>query len=292
MAKSYFDERRSHMPSVGLPRNLLDGHIVAPEHAELLRSSATRDLILSDETPIPAPEDRENYYGDRHIEYWLSGRLDWLKLRKILDLTPKLKCYQGLQYRYLDMGGATGRVARHAARETDVECWLSDINVNWIDWLDKNFAYELRFYQSRTFPSIPIEDNSLSMVSAFSVFTHLDCDEMQWILELRRVLAPGGMLYITTLDRGVWDLLKTPEYEWLRQSLSRGNKDDDFLKLIKEDMPGDRFIWEYSSVESYNINVFLSREYIQRSWSKFFEIVSYQPFGHGYQTAITLRKKL
>lgn len=292
MAKSYFDERRGHSPNVGLPINVIDTQVLVSEHRELLSDPVTRDLILTDNTPIPAPEDREGYYGDRHIEYWLSGRLDWLKLRNILALTPKLKCDEGLRFRYLDMGGSTGRVARHAARDQDVECWLNDINVNWIDWLDENFAYPLHFYQSRLLPNIPLEDNSLSLISAFSVFTHLDCDETQWLLEMKRVLSPGGMLYITTLDSNVWDTLKSPDWEWLRKSISRGNDDERLEQLVQDPMQGDRFVWEYSNAEAYNINVFLSRDYIERRWSRFFEIVSYQPSGHGYQTAITLRKRL
>jgi SAM-dependent methyltransferase len=149
-------------------------------------------LLDSDETPIPAIEDRENYYGERHIEYWLSGYADWVKVKQYLDRVAGPKSYR-------DMGGSTGRVIRHAARDPNVSCWLSDINVNWIDWVDRWFTYPVQAYQSRIFPIIPAEDNTFSVISAFSVFTHLDCDEIQWLLELRRVLRPGGYLYVTSV---------------------------------------------------------------------------------------------
>lgn len=283
MYRTHFDRRRPLAAPVGLARELPRAPVLDLEHAALLADPATAALIEADPTPVPAPEDREGYYGDRHLEYWLSGLCDWRKLRPLLDAA-------GAPARYLDLGGATGRVARHAAQEDGVETWIADINVNWIDWVDRHFARPVRAYQSRLHPTIPVADGWFSVISAFSVFTHLDCDERQWLLELLRVLRPGGHLYLTVNDEHVWALLRRPEWAWLRASVSRGKDDEAFARLAEGPMPGPRFVWEYSDAEGYNINTFLASNHVRRSWGMFAEVVDYRVAGHGYQSVVVLRK--
>lgn len=282
MYRTHFDVRRPLSKPIGLPRLLPQVPILGADHRALLAEPGTIELLETDETPIPAPEDRENYYDDRHIEYWLSGLSDWKKVREFIA--------PGIPARYLDLGGSTGRVARHAIRESDIETWLTDINVNWIDWVDRYFTYPIRAYQSRLSPTIPVADGYFSVISAFSVFTHLDCDERQWLLELLRVLKPEGYLYLTVNDEHVWNLLKDPNWAWLLSAFSRGNDDAGFAKLVKSPMPGPRFIWEYSKAEGYNINTFLSSAYIQKAWGRFATIADYRVSGHSYQSVVILRK--
>lgn len=283
MKLTYFDQRRSLSAPVGLARDLDRTNVKSPEHKKLLELPEVAELLETDSTPISHTVDRENYYDDRHIEYWLSGYDDFKKIEPFL-------CEVDGPKRYLDIGGSTGRVIRHAVRLPDMECWLSDINVNWIDWVNKYFDSNVIAYQSRITPSVPAEDNYFSVVSAFSVFTHLDNDEMQWLLELRRVLRPGGYLYLTTMDENVWDKLKHPDWSWLRNSVSRGNKDKEFAALVAKPLPGERFVWSYSDAESYNINTFLRSDYVKRHWGKLFSSVEYRPAGHGFQTVVVLKK--
>lgn len=282
MQKSYFDQRRPLSAPIGLPASFRQTSVIEAPHRALLEDAEAMRLLESDTTPIPAADAREGYYGNRHLEYWLSGLCDWRNLRPYVDGRKSP--------RYMDMGGSTGRVVRHAARHADVECWLSDININWIDWMDRHFTYPVTAYQSRIYPSVPAEDRTFDLISAFSVFTHLDCDANQWLLELRRVLKPGGHLYITVNDENVWDKLKNPNWYWLRDKFSRGNRDAEFAAMVERLMPDERFVWEYSSVESYNINVFLASAYVKRVWGRYFEIASYLPHHHGYQSVVVLRK--
>lgn len=291
MARNYFDTRRGHAPNIGLPRDLLDSAVLDDALCALRDESATRTLIESDLTPVPATEDRENYFGERHLEYWLSGLADWRKLKVHVAVAPPAPGSEGSLRRYLDLGGATGRVVRHAARDPALECWLTDINVNWIDWLTKYFAYPLHAFQARLIPHLPLEDRYFSIVSAYSVFTHLDTEELPWLLELRRILLPGGLLYLTILDEGVWNLLRDPAWAWLCASLSRGNQDSVFADLVRAPMAGDRAVWQYSDADLYNVNVFLRKDYVFATWSKFFEIVAYEPMAHNYQTVVILRKR-
>jgi SAM-dependent methyltransferase len=281
MTKSLFDLRRELRLPLGLPREFKQTPIFDPAHMALFRLDSVQALIDSDETPIPAPEDREGYYGTRHLEYWLSGYADWIKLRPFMDNRG----------RYLDLGGASGRVMRHAVRVPGLECWLTDINVNLVEWVDKYFAYPVHVYQSRVIPSLPFEDNSFAAISGFSVFTHLDNDEIQWLLELRRILKPGGHLYLTINDENVWALLDNPNWKWLSDSINRGKRQSEFDALVKRPLIKDRLVWEYAETEVYNVNVFLSSNYVRCKWGRFFDIASYRIAGHGYQSVVVLKKR-
>jgi SAM-dependent methyltransferase len=281
-SKTYFDERRPLLTNPGLPRDFYPGQVVTWEHLQYYSRADVVDLIWSDNMPIPATADRENYYDDRHIEYWLSGFTDWSKMEPYFSSAR-------VGGRYLDFGGSTGRVSRHATRDQRREVWLCDINVNWITWIDQHFNRPIRAFQNRIHPALPIEDGYFDLISAFSVFTHLDQDEMPWLLELRRILRPGGYLYVTILDENVWDRLKDPAWDWLLKSISRG-KNDEFLAGRCREPLTERMILEYSSAEAYNINTFLPRNYVMKKWGAFFGQIEFIDDYHNYQTVVTLKR--
>jgi SAM-dependent methyltransferase len=280
--KTLFDNRRPLSANPGLPKDFYPGRVITEEHLRYYSQSDVVDLIRSDEMPIPATEDRENYYEDRHIEYWISGYVDWCKLQPYLDGGSR-------QARYLDFGGATGRVSRHAARDPDREVWLCDINVNWIAWVDRFFNRPIHAFQNRIQPFLPIEDHYFDLISAFSVFTHLDHDEIPWLLELRRILRPGGYLYATVLDESVWDRLKDPAWEWLFKSIARG-RNDAFLAERCQSPLGERVMLEYSEAEAYNINTFLPRAYLEKKWGGFFGGIEFIDDHHNYQTVVVMKR--
>jgi SAM-dependent methyltransferase len=280
--KTDFDRRRPLLVNPGLPRDFYPGIVKTEEHLQYHSQAKVVDLILSDDMPIPATEDRENYYDDRHIEYWISGYVDCCKMEPYLSAA-------GDHERYLDFGGATGRVSRHMTRHPQREVWLCDINVNWIAWIDQFFNRPVQAFQNRIQPSLPIEDRYFDLISAYSVFTHLDQDEMPWLLELRRILRPGGYLYLTVLDESVWDRLKDPAWEWLFKSISRG-KNDEFLAERCQRPLSERVVLEYSSVEAYNINTFLPRRYLEKKWGPLFSEMKFFDDYHNYQTVVVLKR--
>lgn len=264
--KTYFDTRRALRANPGLPKDFCGGEIKGSDHQALLADPATRALIERDTMPIPATEDRENYYGDRHLEYWLSGLQDAGKLGAWLPT-------KATALRYLDFGGSSGRVARHMTRRSNLDVWLCDINVNWVAWVDRYFAPSISAFQNRIVPSLPIADGYFDLVSALSVFTHLDHDEIPWLLELRRIVRPGGYIYATVLDEHVWDRLKDPAWGWLLKSISAGRNDETLPKLAKRPLT-ERVAIERSSTEAYNVNIFLPQDYLRKKWGRFFELDS------------------
>lgn len=281
--KTHFDTRRPLNASPGLARELFPGGEIAVwEHSKLLSDTEVVASLTSDDMPLPATDDRENYYGDRHLEYWLSGYADSCKLQPYLGLGAGRRTH-------LDFGGATGRVARHLSRYPNLECWLCDINANWIAWIDQFFNRPLFAFQNRIHPTLPLEDRYFDLVTAFSVFTHLDHDEIPWLLELRRIVKPGGFLYLTILDESVWDRLKDPQWEWLRQSLARGKNDELLIERCQRPL-GERLVLEYSDAEAYNINTFLPRQYVQRKWGPLFRSIRFIEDHHNYQTVVVLER--
>jgi SAM-dependent methyltransferase len=281
-AKNYFDELRPAQANPGLPRDFYPGEVTTGEHLEYYNKPKVVELLLSDDMPIPAAAVRENYYGDRHIEYWISGYVDACKMEPF--------CSGGKgRTRYLDFGGATGRVSRHMTRDPTREVWLCDININWIAWVDKFFNRPIHAFQNKFLPPLPIEDDYFDLISGFSVFTHLDKSEIPWLLELRRLLKPGGYLYLTVLDENVWDRLKDPNWDWLFKSISRGWNDDFLAERCKAPL-SKRIVLQYSSAEAYNINTFLPRAYLEKEWGALFSEIRFMNDYHNFQTVVVLRK--
>ena len=62
--------------------------------------------------------------------------------------------------------------------------------------------------QNHALPHLPIEDGSTALVYGFSVFTHIDEFETAWLAEIRRILRPGGVAYLTINSDDTWKSLE------------------------------------------------------------------------------------
>jgi SAM-dependent methyltransferase len=145
-----------------------------------------------DHYPLPAIGDREGYYGPDHFSYWASGLADARYLLEAADA-------HGVAVNdYLDFGCASGRVLRHITLERPqcraVGC---DINRLHVEWCNANLPANCVAFQNHSIPSLPIAARSFDVVSAYSVFTHIEALETAWLMELRRILRPGGLAWIT-----------------------------------------------------------------------------------------------
>ena len=130
--------------------------------------------------------------------------------------------------RWLDFGCGAGRVARHVRASPEVaELHGVDVDREAVTWL----AARARGAGAGEFTAIPrhpptlLPDSFFDVVYAVSVFTHFDERlEGEWLDELVRVLAPGGLLVATTLS---------PKLVWTRPDLTedqrRGLSDRGFL---------------------------------------------------------------
>jgi SAM-dependent methyltransferase len=250
-----------------------------------------RDLefyLDKDTYPLPATEDRQGYEGDRHYDYWLTGLRDYRLIvqslcRFGLDLTESSQV--------LEFGCSTGRVLRHfACQEDGLGLWGTDINGREIEWIRRNLPTHLKVFQCTTLPFLPIPDNSLSLVYAFSVFTHIDEFETAWLAELRRVLKPGGFAYLTMHSEHTWKSMpETLEREFLNSaSHIQGYKVTP--ELLRGPMPKPKTVFRHTLSRLYNVNVFHDTAYIHDTWGRFFDVLEIMVRGHGYQDCVLLRK--
>jgi len=242
--------------------------------------------IEKDIFPLPATEDRENYAGARHFEYWLSGLRDYLNIKNNLH---RHCCYFDNNFSIYDMGCASGRVIRHfLCQERGLELWASDINSNHVEWVKKYLDRDIKIFQNNSLPHLPMEDNYFNLIYAFSVFTHIDAFEAAWLLELKRILKPGGFAYLTIHSDNTWAMMRDgcaiPIYEAL---LTNPDFSPD---LLKSNLPKEKVVYRWTNENSYRANVFHDIEYIKDTWGKYFEILEILRAGHFYQDVILLRK--
>ena len=136
-----------------------------PLQCELLRTYSQEALwsyALKDRAPIPLAADREGYWGEDHVAYWLTGLGDYLFLRQIID---KGVLVDQAGTALLDLGCASGRVLRHfATNEPAMKLYGCDISRNSVAFIRKYLPNTAVAFQNLPVPPLPIADDSLNFV--------------------------------------------------------------------------------------------------------------------------------
>ncbi len=253
---------------------------------QLLGERTIEQAIAVDSYPIPCPQDREGYSPGHDDQYWLSGLDDYLKVMDAAGrhgVTPTT---------VFDFGCASGRVLRHFAAQTEIaEIWGSDINGRHIRWLYEHLPHTVKPIFNHCIPSIPIPDKSVDVISAFSVFTHIDTFETCWLAELRRILSDDGIAYLTVHNEDTWaairDQIDNPKNRLIQSLLKI---DPEFREKIEKELPDTKTVYRFSESGPYRAQVFHSNNYLQQVWGRFFDIVEILPLHHVRQTVLVLRK--
>jgi SAM-dependent methyltransferase len=286
-APSWFETRRLLSPTVGtaaeLYRDQDQVERANPRQAAFLQESATLEALAKDRIPIPATIDREGYYGDLHLTYWLSGVED---LRMVQRLVPQAS------FRHvLDFGGATGRFARHVilADET-AKVTITDLNVNHVEWVERYFGPSVRAVKVSPYPYFPLADGCVTFCIGLSVFTHIDSYESGWLAELHRVMADGAYALMTIHSEQTWKVL--PAQGELLKRLQRDPGFNEAFRPGQPMPPGRRVYTSNPNSIEHNCNVFMDSNYIRERWSRWFEVVNIAHRAHhDFQAAVILRKK-
>jgi SAM-dependent methyltransferase len=106
--------------------------------------------------------------------------------------------------RVLDFGCGAGRAVRHlhdAARTGEV--WGCDIDPACIAWNREHLDPSMSFVVNGEEPPLPFAEDRFDLVYALSVFTHIDQRWASWLIEMHRVLVPGGLLVATIMSEGM-----------------------------------------------------------------------------------------
>lgn len=242
--------------------------------------------------PIP-PQNLWLAYGKTREEYLKLGRDN---IRRMKDILEASGFSLGQGSRVLDFGCASGIMMRwlsDLARAGEV--WGVDIVGDLVVWCQQHLSPPFKFVTTTSYPHLPFEDRYFDLVYAGSVFTHISDLAEAWLLELKRIVRPGGRLYLTVHDN-------TTIRKWLTDDRPREERHPGtrLLESFKEEID-----FTASDFAMFTINrapgpgfagqaqVFYDIDYLQQHWGNYLEIISIHPEAYGVsgsQTAILMKK--
>lgn len=222
-------------------------------------------FVEGETLPLPPVPDRMGYSAD-NAEY-----LDWGRTDKGLLMKPINK-YLGKSndVRLLDFGCSSGRVLRHFYGESQTSGWGLygvDIQARPIQWIRENFPKQFCVYTGTVMPHLPFPDNYFDVIYGFSVFTHIKFNWDMWLLELKRVLKPGGLLLQTIHTETAWQTY----YDHRTESWASDNHSKKMLET--REMPYDYFYYGDISVSQ----VFWKKEIAREYWGRYLDVLEVMP---------------
>ena len=272
------------VPSVGIPSDFFDDAYLSShkwwqeEQQDWWREEINwAELLKRDRAQLPHADNREGYFEDQHLTYWIHGYRDY---RKTL---AAVEPYGVLAGRYFDFGGSTGRVFRHFAFQSEKwDVWSSDFKPASAEWNLRFFPNSIKTFLNNSNPSLPLPDDYFNLVTAYSVFTHINETETPWLCELRRIMKVGGVAFFSIHDEVTWENPVKP----LQDAITHYRPDIAELKKL----PEGKTVVTHREDDPYNCHVFHSREYIERVWGRFFEICEIRSLYHDQQAVVICRR--
>jgi len=228
----------------------------------------------------PAQKWISDKYGKTVEDYLASGKRDLHDMETILSQSGMSLSAVG---NILEFGCGDGRMIRcleHLAH--DREIWGADIHAERVVWCKQHLSPPFRFVTTTIVPHLPFEDRYFGFIFAGSVFTHIDDLADAWIMELKRVLRPGGKLFMTVHLRNDISLLngkyhRSPLTKFLRRH-----------KVFNESINTDFDMLTIG--RSANSSVFYDFEYLRKMIEPNFRILSVTEQVRLYQNALLLER--
>lgn len=201
------------------------------------------------------------------IHYEMKGRET---RQALVDLLPEGYGLAGR--RALDFGSGAGRTLRHFADEAEAggDYWGVDIDVPSIVWLQENLCPPFNARVCGPAPPLPLESESFDLIWAISVFTHLTEHSAGWLLELHRILKPGGLLIASYM--GKWNSERLAGEPWDETRIG--------MNVLRHDNR-----WEHGGPM-----VLMSDWWVEEHWGRAFDLVDRNPEAFN-QTWPLLRKR-
>ena len=255
-----------------------------------------KEIIKQDSMPIPMPVDREHYGTVESSPYfWATGHGDWLNVNEAVKRFTQLH-QQDRKARILDFGCATARFLRHCATfgAEKFDCWGCDYAPANVDWVKRHLSDQIKIVLTTNTPHLPFQDGYFDVVTAFSVLTHIDQLEDAWLLELKRVTQPNGLLYLTIHNQATWDRVidRPGNFENLLLANNIPGNEKVSRELFEGPMPKDRLVFRISPDDIYNCDVWMTNEYVHQKWGRYFEILKIADNGHtSYQSPVIMRPR-
>jgi SAM-dependent methyltransferase len=240
------------------------------------------------ELPIP-PQVLWAGYGVRIENFLNSGKVDVHRMKEILD-SSEFRIQD--RNRVLDFGCASGRMIRFLGDVADrCEVWGVDISARHIIWCQEHLSPPFNFATVTTAPHLPFEDAYFDLIYSGSVYTHIADLADAWLLELKRIMKPGGRLYITIHDKHTIDLIINQPERVYADGLP---VEEEFRKLIlsfdRKEKFNDLDFYMFTIGRGPSSQVFYNADHLREHWGRILRVRSVNPEAYGYQTAIVLEK--
>jgi ubiquinone/menaquinone biosynthesis C-methylase UbiE len=238
--------------------------------------------------PLPA-QDLWAGYGTT-AEYFLnSGNVDVKTMKKVLA-SSGFRIQDG--NRLLDFVCAAGRMMRWLGDIANrCEVWGVDISARHIIWCQEHLSPPFKFATVTTAPHLPFEDGYFDLIYCGSVFTHIADLADAWLLELKRIVRPGGRLYITVHDKHTVDLIVNHPEKIYSDALPA---DAGFRTLLLSYDRAEKFMgldfYMFVIFRGSDSQVFYDIAHLHQHWGRILNVLSITPEAYGYQTAIVLQK--
>lgn len=247
--------------------DMLDIKVVGTlENQEIARMETWFHRRLFTAFPLPPAHQMKRVANHANGQFYLLGGMQaytefW---RAIRQHSSDIQSCQ----RILDWGCGSGRMTGFLVRFSKVpEVYGCDVDSEAIQWCQQNLLPGI-FATSPFYPPTLYPDAFFDVVVAYSVFTHLSMNnQMAWLRELQRIIAPGGLL------------LASIHGDFVARFTLRGEKDN---QQLQEEGFCDAF-------EDNNLDgiapkgqyrgVFQTKEYTLKSWSRYFKILDYKERG-------------
>lgn len=189
--------------------------------------------------------------GDARAEHLAVGASN---KQLLLSVLPPEWSFDGK--RILDFGCGVGKVLRHFAPEAAIaEFWGCDIDDASIAWLSDNLCPPFHVFRNDEVPPLAADTAAFDLVYAISVFTHITDSWSEWLLELHRVIKPGGLLVASLLGEGMSEMERAGPWD---EALIGMN-----VLRTGQDWAGG------------GPTVFHSRWWVESHWGRLFEIVGW-----------------
>ena len=200
--------------------------------------------------------------GDPYAQYEWIGRRASEDLRAVL---PADWTWDGR--RVLDFGCGAGRTLRHFVREaTGCEFYAMRYRQREHRVGADASVPAVPLLRQRRVSAAPLPSASLDLVYAISVFTHLTTRWSDWLLEVHRLLRPGGLALLTFMGRG------------MVQPIAGEALDEDEVGMIVLRMGAP---WNEGGPM-----VLHSPWWIREHWGRAFDVLSITPDGFAWESGL------
>jgi ubiquinone/menaquinone biosynthesis C-methylase UbiE len=212
------------------------------------------------------------------LDYYLKlGRQSYENLQGLLG---RQQVSLGTGDKMLDWGCASGRVLRFFTEEARRGCdvWGGDVHAPSIEWAKAHLSPPFRFFNCSSLPHLPFPDGTFKFIYALSVMTHIVALRDLWLLEIKRVLQPGGCAVLTIHDENTWRCFAANGMpDWMPREL----RAEPHLPGECVDIQGSTWDQTYT---------FFHSDYIRRGWGQYLRVAEIVPEADCYQAAVVLRK--